>query len=109
VLFREWDSVAGERTVDLTASEPLSGIELGHLVEVAAVGVDGAVRAVQRLSGDTGAATVTALRGDLADWAAAAVVAEADEFTAALDRMDIDPADAATRLRLRASELREYA
>ncbi len=108
LLFREWDSVASDRTVELTASEPLSGIEIGHLVEVAAVGVDGAARAVQRLAGDSGASAVSALRDDLADWAAAAVAAEADEFASALNTMDIDPADAATRLRLRASELREY-
>lgn len=109
VLFREWQEVVGEQTIDLTASEPLSGAELGHLVEAAAAGVDGATRAVQRLAGDIGTAAAGKIRTDLADWAAAAVAAEADEFLAALSQLDVDPPDAATRLRLRASELREYA
>lgn len=107
-LFSEWQSVVGERTVDLTANEPLSGIEIGHLVEAAAVGVDGAARSVQRLAGDAGAAAATAMRDDLSEWASAAVSAEADEFLKALERLDVDAPDAATKLRLRASELREY-
>lgn len=109
VLFREWQEVVGERTIDLTASEPLSGAELSHLVEAAAAGVDGAARAVQRIVGDEGTAAAGHIRDDLADWAAAAVAAEADEFVTALEEMDVDAPDAATRLRLRASELREYA
>ncbi|HLV54605.1 MAG TPA: hypothetical protein VKY71_03405 [Actinotalea caeni] len=108
LLFREWRDVVGERTIELTASEPLSGIEISHLVESAAAGVDGASRAVQRLLGDAGTAAAARIRDDLAEWAAAAVAAEADEFLKALDDMDVDPSDAATRLRLRASELREY-
>ena len=75
---------------------------------MAAIGIDGAVRSVQRVRrqrrGGSSADPV-----HLADWASAAVSAEADEFASALDHMDIDPPDAATRLRLRASELREYA
>lgn len=109
LLFTEWEAVVGERTIDLPSSEPLAGVELVHLVESAAIGVDGAGRAVERLAGEAGASTVAAIREDLGEWAAAAVAAEADEFLAALRRMDVDPADAATRLRLRASELREYA
>jgi hypothetical protein len=109
LLFKEWESVVSERTIDLTASEPLAGVELVHLVESAAIGVDGAARAVQRLAGDAGAAAVTQIREDLAEWAAAAVTDESGAFLTVLRRMDIDPAEAATRLRLRASELREYA
>ncbi|MFV0426427.1 MAG: hypothetical protein ACK5KU_05240 [Beutenbergiaceae bacterium] len=108
LLFREWRNVVGRRALELTAVEPISETELGHLVEAAAVGVDGAARAVHRLTGDAGSAAVQAMRDDLAQWTAAAVAAEADEFLSALNQFDIDPSDASTRLRLRASELREY-
>jgi len=109
LLFREWQEVVGEKTIELTSAEPMAGIEISQLVEVAAIGIDGAGRSVQRVLGDSGAAAAAQIRSDLADWASAAVSAEADEFASALDHMDIDPPDAATRLRLRASELREYA
>ncbi len=109
LLFAEWAEVVGDRTTELRSSEPLSGIEMSHLVESAAVGVDGAARSVQRLAGEAGTAATTAMREDLADWASAAVTAEADEFLRALRQLDVDDADAANRLRLRASELREYA
>ncbi|MFV0251830.1 MAG: hypothetical protein ACK5H2_00645 [Beutenbergiaceae bacterium] len=108
LLFKEWRAVVGRRALELTAIEPISDVEMGYLVEAAAVGVDGAVRAVQRLAGDAGSAAVQAMRDDLAQWAAAAVTAEADEFLNALQEFNVDPSDAATRLRLRASELREY-
>jgi hypothetical protein len=109
VLFREWDSTAAARTEDLRPAEDLQAVELRHLVEVGAVGIDGAARAVQRLAGDAGTEAMTSLREELADWAAVAVAGEAEIFQASLGRMDMDSPDAATGLRLRASELRGYA
>lgn len=108
LLFTEWRAVLGQRALELRSNSDLNEQEMGYLVETAAVGVDGAGRAVQRLAADPGMSAVQAMRDDLAQWAAAAVSAEADEFLAALDNLDLDPSDAATLLRLRASELREY-
>lgn len=107
LLFSEWPTTVAERTADLKA-ETIGPSELRQLVEVAAVGLDGAVRSIARLAGEPGSVVVSGLRQDLSEWAAAAVTSESDIFIEALTALNVDAQDAATILRLRASELRGY-
>lgn len=110
-LFAEWTGVVRRRLARLASVTDDSGLEpagVAALVESAAVGLDGAERAVARILGEPGSAVVQHLRAELASWAEAAVAAEADAFVAALDGLGVDDGGAATGLRLRASELKGY-
>ncbi len=110
VLFSEWDEVVAELCATLPFTSDDAGLdEEGKvaLVEVAAVGLDGAERAVARLLADRGTAVVRRLRNDLSTWASVAVAGEADVFLAALATLGVDDG-AARSLRLRASELKGY-
>lgn len=75
------------------------------LLLTAAAGSDDAARLVQNLLGDAGDASVTTLRSDLADRAAAMVDREAVDLHERLDVPALAP-DAAVGLRLRLAELR---
>ncbi|SED79085.1 GTPase domain-containing protein [Ruania alba] len=110
MLFSEWDDVVAELCATLTFTADDAGLdEAGKvaLVEAAAVGLDGASRAVTRMLGERGAAVVARLNEDLGSWAHVAVVAEAEPFIAALEDLGVDE-QAARSLRLRASELKGY-
>jgi energy-coupling factor transporter ATP-binding protein EcfA2 len=74
------------------------------LVCAAAVGVDGAARAVDRFLGERGTAAWTTARRDLAERTAAAVRAEADPFIQVLTGLDIGD-NPAERLRAGVREL----
>src|SRR5699024_2391309 len=110
VLVSEWHEVASEVCQKLSFGKDdagLDGAATTALVEVAAVGLDGAERAVARLLGERGSAAVTRLRDDLTTWAQVAVNDEAEVFRTAL--ADLGVHDGAARsLRLRASELKGY-
>jgi len=110
VLFSEWDEVVAELCATLTFGADDAGLDEASkaaLVEVAAIGLDGAERAVARLLSERGSAVVRRLRTDLATWASVAVEGEADVFLTALSTLGVDDG-AARSLRLRASELKGY-
>ncbi|QOR71962.1 hypothetical protein IM660_06865 [Ruania alkalisoli] len=110
VLFAEWDDVVAELCETLPFSGEDAGLDGGGkaaLVEAAAVGLDGAARAVTRLLGERGDAVVGRLSSDLGSWAHMAVTAESEPFVATLDALGMDE-DSARSLRLRASELKGY-
>lgn len=110
VLFSEWDEVVAELCSTLTFGKDDAGLDeaaKAALVEVAAVGLDGAERAVARLLSERGTAVVRRLRSDLSTWARVAVEGEADVFLSALATLGVDDG-AARSLRLRASELKGY-
>ncbi|MGC0274067.1 hypothetical protein ACO0LV_13855 [Pseudactinotalea sp. Z1739] len=109
-LISEWGTEAERRGGELGLSAEQVGLDdqgAASLVEVAAVGVDGAERAVGRLFGTRGETMVAEMRKMLAEWAGAAVGAETTPYLDALDELSIDDAPARS-LRLRASELRGY-
>src|SRR5699024_8280880 len=71
-LVSEWATEAERRCAELDLSAEQVGLDAqgaAFLAEVAAVGVDGAERAVHRLFGSRGEAVVSELRGMLAEWA----------------------------------------
>lgn len=108
-LLTEWTAQVDERARDLTSrSEALPQGSVSDLVAVAAVGLDGPRRAVGRYLGDAGLDVVDELQSDLAEWAQAAVRAEAEAYIEALESLDVDEPAAATSLRLRASELKGF-
>ncbi|WP_022916734.1 hypothetical protein [Ruania albidiflava] len=110
LLFSEWDEVVAELCATLTFGADDAGLDEASkaaLVEVAAIGLDGAERAVARLLSERGSAVVRRLRTDLSTWARVAVEGEADVFLAALSTLGVDDG-AARSLRLRASELKGY-
>lgn len=110
VLVEEWHEVADELSRTLSFGKDDAGLDEASttaLVEVAAVGLDGAERAVARLLGERGTAVVTRLRDDLTTWAQVAVNDEAEAFLTALADLGVDDG-AARSLRLRASELKGY-
>ena len=110
LLFSEWDEVVAELCATLTFGADDAGLDEASkaaLVEVAAIGLDGAERAVARLLSERGSAVVRRLRTDLSTWAWVAVEGEADVFLAALSTLGVDDG-AARSLRLRASELKGY-
>ncbi|UFU05322.1 GTPase domain-containing protein [Ruania halotolerans] len=110
MLFSEWDDVVAELCGTLTFTNDDAGLDAAGkvaMVEAAAVGLDGAARAVTRMLGERGAAVVARLSEDLGSWAHVAVAAEAEPFVAALDDLGVDD-QAARSLRLRASELKGY-
>ena len=110
VLFSEWDEVVAELCATLTFGADDAGLDEASkaaLVEVAAIGLDGAERAVARLLSERGSAVVRRPRTDLSTWASVAVAGEADAFLTALSTLGVDDG-AARSLRLRASELKGY-
>ena len=108
-LLSEWNAQVKEKTAPLTSNHPdLATAAIPDLIGVAAVGLDGPRRAVARILGEAGTDVVDSLQADLAEWASAAVRAEAEEYQDALDNLDIDPPTAPTSLRLRASELKGF-
>lgn len=108
-LISEWDALVEERSGQLRSTNPdLPEESVGDLIVAAAVGLDGPQRAVARILGEAGTEVVESLQQDLAEWAAAAVRAEAEEYRKTLDALDLDPSTAATSLRLRASELKGF-
>lgn len=109
-LISEWGTEAQRRCAELELDAEQVGLDVqgaAFLAEVAAVGVDGAERAVTRLFGSRGEAVVTEMRQMLAEWAAAAVAAETEPYFAVLDELSVDDAPARS-LRIRASELKGY-
>ncbi|HLS01217.1 MAG TPA: hypothetical protein VK054_04445, partial [Beutenbergiaceae bacterium] len=108
-LVAEWDAVVEERTAHLTSSDQdLPSESVADLIGAAAVGLDGPQRALARILGEEATQIAAALQADLAEWAAAAVKAEAEEYRKTLDSLNLDPPTAATSLRLRASELKGF-
>lgn len=108
-LLTEWNAQVKEKTSALTSDHPdLPTAAVPDLIGVAAVGLDGPRRAVARILGEPGTDVVDSLQADLAEWAAAAVRAEAEEYQKALETLDIDPPTAPASLRLRAGELKGF-
>lgn len=109
-LLSEWGTEAERRCAELDLKAEHVGLDnagAAALAEVAAVGVDGAARAVTRLLGSRGTAVVVELRTHLAEWARAAVATEAEPFLGVLEDLSVDDRPARS-LRLRASELKGY-
>lgn len=109
-LISEWRTEGERRCSELGLKAEHVGLDArgaASLAEVAAVGVNGAERAVERLFGAKGETARTEMRATLAEWAGAAVVAEAEPYLAVLDDLSVDDAPARS-LRLRAGELRGY-
>ncbi len=108
-LLKEWDAQVKAKAAGLTSTHPdLPSEAVEDLIGIAAAGLDGPRRAVARILGESATEVVDSLQGDLAEWAAEAVRAEAEEYQKALEGLDIDPPTAPTSLRIRAGELKGF-
>lgn len=108
-LLKEWNEQVKAKSAHVRSTSPdLPTEAVPDLIGIAAAGLDGPKRAVARILGDEGLAVVESLQKDLAEWAAEAVLAEAEEYQRGLVELAVDPPTSATSLRLRASELKGF-
>lgn len=109
-LIAEWGTESEHRCEQVDLRHERLGLDnqaTAALVEVAAIGVDGAERTLVRWFASRGESVIGELRQTLAEWAAAAVAAETEPYLEVLDELSVDDAPARS-LRLRAGELKGY-
>ncbi len=109
-LIAEWATESERRCAEAGLTADHAGLDAGAtaaLLEVAAIGVDGAERALVRWFGTRAEGLIAELRSTLGEWAAAAVATESEPYLTVLDELSVDDAPARS-LRLRAGELKGY-